>query len=279
MLLVLLTIIGGFAGYILYSNNSAKKDIEDLNRQYYSDTVTDKKKNINWNSLLSRNSDTVAWLKIQGVISTPVVRGADNDYYLRRSFDKERTYSGTCFMDFRNVYFYNDNNIILYGHNLLDGNGFQKVLNTYKESGGAEEHPIIELLTPEKDYKYLVIGSFYTNSYKSDDNGYVFPYNMTRLNSGDYSDFQKQIDLRLMYKHRYTELETNDQLLMLSTCAYQFSGERFVVVARRIKDSENVNEFKFDYVYNADARYPQRYYNKKGKTNPYKNTKNWYPTL
>ena len=58
---------------------------------------------IDFNELLSMNSDTVAYLKVDGTnINYPVVQTNNNDYYLTHSFDHSENDSGWIFLDYRN---------------------------------------------------------------------------------------------------------------------------------------------------------------------------------
>ena len=42
---------------------------------------------MNFNSLLQKNNDTVAWLKVEGTnVNYPVVQSTDNSYYLSHEY-------------------------------------------------------------------------------------------------------------------------------------------------------------------------------------------------
>ena len=46
-----------------------------------------------YKKLLGKNSDTVGWLTVLGTkIDYPIVKGADNSYYLSRNFNREKDY-------------------------------------------------------------------------------------------------------------------------------------------------------------------------------------------
>ena len=81
--------------------------------------------NVNLNPYLRINPETVAWIQVNGtIISYPVVKHKDNNYYLNHDFYKRKTEIGAIFADYRdNFDEFNDNNII-YGHNIVNGTMF-----------------------------------------------------------------------------------------------------------------------------------------------------------
>ena len=49
----------------------------------------------------SQNPDVVAWIQIPGTqINYPVVQGKDNDYYLHRDLNGQKSTAGTIFLDY-----------------------------------------------------------------------------------------------------------------------------------------------------------------------------------
>ena len=56
--------------------------------------------NVDFAELKKKNSDTVAYLKVNGTnINYPVVQTNDNDYYISHSFDKKVNSAGWVFME------------------------------------------------------------------------------------------------------------------------------------------------------------------------------------
>ena len=67
---------------------------------------------IDFNALKQVNSDTVAFLKVNGTeIEYPIVKTKNNEFYLKHSFDKTYNAAGWIFADYRNkCYNFTQNN-------------------------------------------------------------------------------------------------------------------------------------------------------------------------
>ena len=121
--------------------------IPGLSRMEDSDTAEDGATNP-LEELRQINPDFAGWISIGDFISYPVVRGKDNDYYLDRTFTRQKNPSGAIFMDYRNEQGFNSPVCILYGHNMKDRTMFAQ-LHKYRESAFMEEHPDISIITSE----------------------------------------------------------------------------------------------------------------------------------
>ena len=83
---------------------------------------------IDFESLLAINADTVAWLDLPALhISYPVVRSDDRDYYLSHTFEGSKNAGGAIFVEPVNEADFSDRNTFLYGHNSADGSMFGKL--------------------------------------------------------------------------------------------------------------------------------------------------------
>lgn len=109
-----------------------------------------------WDSLdqlKEQNGDLVGWLTMEGTdIDYPVVQAADNDYYLRRSFDGSYLYTGTLFMDYRCRPDCGGLYSIIYGHNIKSGMMFH-CLADYQQQDYFAAHQYGWYVTPEAAYR------------------------------------------------------------------------------------------------------------------------------
>lgn len=111
---------------------------------------------VNWNELLAINPDTVAWVNIPDTnVDYPVVRGADNDYYLTHDFEGDEGWLanfGAVFMDYRNLPDWSDDAYFIYGHHMNDGSMFAAIA-AMADQERFDASRIIYLLSPYGNFK------------------------------------------------------------------------------------------------------------------------------
>lgn len=222
------------------------------------------------------NQDFVGYLKIDELgVGLPVVQSEKEDYYLRRNIYKQKSKYGCPYVPVDNDMVNLDRNTVIYGHNMSDGSIFAP-LNKYKTLDGYKTAPVIEFDTVYGTYKWKVIAAFISNADPEQDNGYVFPSNFTKLENND--SFMNYIDC-LMERSLYdtgVDVLPTDKILTLTTCTYDFDDARFSVVARLVRPGESEGVDTSLAKENEKPHYPQAYYDKKKKKNPYKNAEKWY---
>ncbi len=231
-----------------------------------------------YGDVYARNQDLVGWIEIAGLdISLPVVQGVDNNQYLKTDFDGKTSKYGSIFMNSTNHFNTLDYNTTLFGHHMKDQKMFGK-LKQYKTVAGYKKAPVIEFGTLYADYKWKVFAVFITNGTSAGDDGYLFNYMFTDLSTNrKVEEFLGEIKLRSIY-YPQVDIAVSDKILTLSTCTYELDEGRLVIMARMVRPGESeyvdVNAVR----YNANPRYPQGYYEKNGKTNPYADYAKWYPS-
>ena len=114
--IVILAIMGVFAGLLLYSGtkliqhkineqeNQAITEIVEktIEVDEESETLAEKYK-VDFVTLKEQNPDVVAYLKVNGTnIDYIVVRGDDNEYYLKHNLNRNWNVLGWVFADYRN---------------------------------------------------------------------------------------------------------------------------------------------------------------------------------
>lgn len=231
-----------------------------------------------YGDVYARNQDLVGWIEIAGLdISLPVVQGVDNNQYLKTDFDGKTSKYGSIFMNSTNRFDTLDYNTTLFGHHMKDQKMFGK-LKQYKTVAGYKKAPVIEFGTLFADYKWKVFAVFITNGTSSGDNGYLFNYMFTDLSTNQkVEEFLGEIKLRSIY-YPQVDIAVSDKILTLSTCTYELEEGRLVVMARMVRPGESEYVDVDAVRYNANPRYPQGYYEKNGKTNPYADYAKWYPS-
>ncbi len=176
--------------------------------------------------LRQQNPDIIGWLQIDSLnISYPVLKAADNAYYLHRLPDGSYNASGSLFMDANNTGF-EDWHSIIYGHNMRDGSMFAGLLkylapDFYKENGGD-----IIVYTLDGIWRYEM---FMASRVAPDSTLYTIGFTPGEA----YDTFVQQV-YGLRYYNMGIEPTGADHILTLSTCTGD--GEnRVVVCARRVE--------------------------------------------
>ncbi len=226
--------------------------------------------------LYDANEDLSGWVSIPALqIELPIAKGTDNDYYRNRDIYKKYTMYGVPFFDYRMTDLKNlHRNTVLYGHNMRSDDLIFGMLENYRTIEGYQSAPVIECNTIYGDHTWFVYGVFLSNAYENQDNGYVFPYNFIDISDAKFADYIKEIDKRKLYTTG-VDLNVNDKILTLSTCCYDFTDARLVVVARLRRPGESISVDTSNAYYNQNPKYPQAWYNANKKQNPYAEDARW----
>ncbi len=184
------------------------------------------------------NEDMAGWLNIPGTnIDYPIMwTPEDENYYLRRGFDKKSNSAGCLILDTDSCLEPLTTNLIIHGHNMKAGTMFGHLAD-YKDENYCEEHKNIILYTPECQRNYEVISVFYSQVYKKTDDVFKF-YKFFRADTEEeFLDFYNNIKELSLYDTGVTA-EFGDHFITLSTCAYHVENGRFVVVAKETESGD-----------------------------------------
>lgn len=199
-------------------------------------------------ALKATNPDTRAWVKITGTkVNNVVVQSTDNQYYLNHDFNGNDSITGTVFSSYRNKWDGTDENIILFGHNMISGDFFAS-LGHYAPNDTSREpcafykvHPTVMLATPNGGCEvYKIFAGILVNT--QPEYGEVFKY-AGKTSFKDKTDFNNFIIDVMDRSWFFTDVDITygDQLLTMSTCYYPLDGidTRWVVFARKVRPSES----------------------------------------
>lgn len=176
---------------------------------------------VDFAALQAVNPEVVGWIYCEDTgLNYPVLQSSDNDYYLHRSYDGSYNFSGSIFVEAENRPGFADSNTIIYGHNMKNDSMFA-CLSDWADQAFYEAHPIIWLLTPERDYKIQLVSGYTTSAYSEtyvifSESGEEFGAYLRH--AVEQSDFQAN-----------AELDEQGRYVLLSTCAYVFDNARYVL--------------------------------------------------
>ena len=177
------------------------------------------------------NKEVKGYLIVKNTkISYPVLQHSDNNYYLKHDIYKRKTSIGAIFFDYRNNVKKLDDNIIIYGHSMLNGTMFGTLRKVTNTSWRKEEDNLIVSLTTEKGTYNFKIFSVYKVDYTTD-------YLKVKFNStSEKEKFIKLITKRSLFKNN-TKVGVNDKILTMSTCTGG-NNRRLVVHAVLLKEEK-----------------------------------------
>lgn len=212
--------------------------------------------------LHQQNPDIRAWVVIPGTdINYPVCQTDNNDFYLNHNFNKKYSAFGTLFFDCQNEVD-SSQNITIYGHSVKNSQMFTNI-KKYANIDFYKEHPTVQLITPDGLVEYKIFAAMVMNAVPEDDNGYLYPFMQTNFQR--QRDFINWINEALQRSVIETSVDVlpSDRIITMSTCGYQFKNQRFVVMARQVREGEsNIVEVD-DAKLNPNPRYPKKWYDTK----------------
>lgn len=186
-----------------------------------------------YNEVYQLNSDIVGWIKINDtVIDYPVMQGEDNEYYLTHNFNGNYDRNGCIFLDTSCSIYPRSSNLILYGHHMKSGKMFA-ALEKYASEKFYEKHRYIAFDTLYDEGVYEVMYVFRDRVYSQADVNFKYYEFYDASSEEEFNSYMKDMEDRSYYDTG-VKASYGDALLTLSTCDYQQTNGRFVVVAKRI---------------------------------------------
>ncbi len=240
LLLVIIFLVGiSYISYYLYTKNKDKQDntniLDEVSIDETQVTETKTERTLQLEKLQKENADIMAWLEIEGTnINYPVLQTDNNDYYLKHNYKKEKSSSGSLFLDKDFDLVNGSSNYLIYGHRNKQGLMFEDLIKYAKEDF-YKEHNKINFTTNKEDCTYEIMAVFYSRVYyKSEKDVFRYYYFVNAENEEEYNEFVNNAKKVSIYNTGVTA-EYGDQLLTLSTCEYSQEDGRFVVVAKKVE--------------------------------------------
>lgn len=185
-------------------NKVVQKDVEHVN------VPTTFNKEVSFQNLHNENSDYLFWLYIPNTkIDYPVMMSRDNKDYLHSSFYKEKLYSGTLFIDALSNKRENQENLIVYGHNMKDGSMFG-TLKKWRSEKYFNEHKFIEIYTEKEKRVYLIFAVREVSS-----NMNLLHYKLDGFTNEEYIQDARNNNIHF---REFEDQYKNNQIMTLSTC-------------------------------------------------------------
>lgn len=188
--------------------------------------------------LHERNGDLVGWLTIERLyrVDIPIVQ-RDQTFYLRRDFDGRGNMNGTAFLDESCRIWPRDDNLIIYAHNMKSGEMFGE-LHKLADTEYYRDAPITWFDTIYEKGMYVPVAAVLCTVAQGPEYFGFFQRNFrTEAEFDDYIARAREMSkLETPFDVRF-----GDDLLTLVTCYDEENTQRFVVLLRRIRDTENAD--------------------------------------
>jgi len=221
--------------------------------------------------LLDINKDVVGVISIPDTpVNNPVMQAENNSKYLDKKIDGTEARNGELFLDYRNYFdkvengelkYPNSDNLIIYGHNMKDDSMFGCLKYYDRNYNYYEEHPIIYLNSNYERYTYKIFAVFIVDA---DDKSETKFDCWNKLNFNDEKDFYNFVNEAKRRSLCITNVDVKygDPLLTLSTCNTLLGDRgRLIVLARMVRDGEDLLEGTTGSVRNTNIKWPTMYYN------------------
>lgn len=206
-------------------------NIEQTDTSNYSNEPDLSYINVNLNYYISKNSETVGWIQVNGTnINYPIVKHSDNDFYLEHDFYQRKTNIGWIFADYRDNFETFNNNTIIYGHNLVNRTMFGQIPYMLRQSWFKNPNKHYIKLSTKTTNSIWQIFSIYKIEPTTD-------YLQSIFNSAEnYQEFLNTLKNRSSQKFD-VDVTYTDKIITLSTC--DDTGTKRVAVHAKLIKIEN----------------------------------------
>lgn len=177
--------------------------------------------------LLEINPEVIGWITIDNTpIHYPLMQHKDNEYYLSHDPSNTSSMYGSIYIDYRNHPSMQNQNTLIYGHNMNDGSMFHELLN-FKDETFFTSHPYLYISNLYECFTYEVFSV------------YVVDADVETIAPSFPSDeaFLSYLDscmARSLYPSNVS-FNPTDEIVTLVTCSYELPNARTIVQARRIQ--------------------------------------------
>ena len=211
-----------FIGIFLYTSSNlviwyrSNKELEKNEKDIFSRVVTTSEENpekieIDFKKLQEINSDVRAWITVENTnINYPILQTNNNEYYLKHDINKKYSSCGSIFLDCDSDASFTKKNIVIYGHNLLNGKMFAELTNILDAKLGNKIN--IKIYLPEEEKEYEVFSA------------YMGEPSLEMKQNNSYQDILNKSSLEFQHKEENKE----NNIITLITC--NSNSEKRIVV-------------------------------------------------
>lgn len=186
------------------------------------------------------NEDIIGWIYIPNtVINYPALQSSleDPEFYLYRDYQKNHTKYGSIFLQ-SDCDIQTSQNLVLYGHNMKNGSQFAGLL-PLAELENYQKSPVVSFEIEGEPAYWKIFSVYKTNTLASQ--GPVFDFMQANFEStGKFIKFVQEVQARSLLTIPNVDVKTDDRILTMVTCSYEYPEARTVVVARQVRNGEEI---------------------------------------
>lgn len=238
VVILLLLLAGSYSAFALWDNEriyAAAGDVQaDMIKLKPEIVLSDEEDSVaDFSQLLKVNGDVCGWVTLDNTnVDYPVLQGDNNFSYINTDVYGDFSLAGSIFLDSRSSREFADPYSLIYGHHMADNKMFGD-LDLYKDEKFFQENTTGSLILPNKAYKLEVIACLLVPA--SED--HIFEPTMWKdSNISRFLEFTENNSLNL-HDEVLAELKTAEepfQILALSTCSYEYTDARTILLTRMI---------------------------------------------
>lgn len=231
-LLIIMLFLTAITIYALWDSEQVFKA---ANAKQYEIYKPDKEQIASFHDLQNINPDVIAWLTVYGThIDYPITQGSNNMEYIHTNVYGEYAPSGSIFLDSNNNRDFSNFNNLLYGHHMEKQAMFGE-LDEFSDDQFFEKHQYGDFFYNGKSHGLEFFAFIHTDAY----DGLLF-------NPDIKDQYSQQVYLDMLFDNAITkrniQLDTNDRILLLTTCSSSSTNGRDVLAAK-IVDRVYANPF------------------------------------
>ena len=232
-----------------YKNNNSVDEAREL--FYEEDNIAtsheddeDKdRKNNKFDKLIEKNSDVKGWIKIEGTnIDYPVLQSEKDDiekgyyYYLNYDWQGNVSKLGSISL-MKDVDIQKNNVYVLFGHNIDYPPCMFHDLLKYKDVQFYKKYPIINFDTLYEEQDFVVFGAVVVETDEQEKD--ILQSHFSKEQLEEYLEWLRDKSVI----NTNVPVNSNDKILVMYTCSYETEQSRTVVVARKLRKDEEIENY------------------------------------
>lgn len=175
-----------------------------------------------YQKMVSQYPNIKGWITQGEFIDYPIVQSDDNAYYLTHNAANQYNGGGAIFIDYRNDLGLEDDNSIIYGHNMRNSSMFGS-LKSYTDYSYYQANKFFDVYIAEKHYRYEVFAAYFTSEISEETYRYDF------VSDEEFIQYLNTARSSSLYQTDFRELTVEDKVITLSTCTNSDKTKRMIV--------------------------------------------------